>query len=192
MRSTAASSLRSLDTPQRRRPRRRCTPEPDASSWPIAGDDEGSRQSADDLVDRLVTGLARFAGSGLRDGRGRHGRHEHHDPADLAYWAEVDAARGRLATALDIVVCTHYLGAPRRTYVVTVEGPARLLPALRSAAEAAPEAGRRALLTPAGPVTGEPTVSVLLVAAAPTMPPHRRACGGVPGAGVVDGRTARR
>lgn len=132
----------------------------------VAGDDDGSRQSADNLVDRLVTGLARFAGSGLGDGHGRHVRHEHHDPADLAYWAEVDAARGRLATALDIVVCTHYLGAPRRTYVVTVEGPARLFPALRSTAEAAPDAGRRALLTPAGPVTEEPAGSVLLVAAA--------------------------
>jgi hypothetical protein len=113
--------------------------------------------------------LAESAGNGRGDRRGRDGRdgrHEHHDPTDLAYWAEVDAARGRLATALDIVVCTHCLGEPARTYVVTVEGPARLLTALVSAAKAAPEAKRRALLTLAGTETEEPTGSVLLAAAA--------------------------
>jgi hypothetical protein len=132
----------------------------------VAGDGAGSSQSSDDLVDGLLTELAEmtdFAGHGSGD---HHGRHQHHDPADLAYWAGVDAARGRLASALDVVVCTHYLGRPGRTYVVTVEGPDRLLPALLSAAEAAPEAERRALLTPTGPVTEEPAGSVLLVAAA--------------------------
>jgi hypothetical protein len=140
----------------------------------VAGEGAGSSQSADDLVDRLVTQLAEFAGSGHDDQHGdrhsdrhdRQGRHEHHDPADLAFWAEVDAARGRLATVLDIVVCTHYLGEPVRTYVVTVEGPARLLTALLAVTEASPEANRRALLTPAGAETEEPTGSVLLAAAA--------------------------
>jgi hypothetical protein len=129
----------------------------------VAGDGEGSNQSADDLVDQLFTELAAAQGCGPGH---HHTRHEHHDGADFVYWAAVDAARGRLATALDIVVCTHYLGAPRRTYVVTVEGPAGLLPALISAAAAAPGAQRRALLTPAGPVTEEPTGGVLLVGAA--------------------------
>jgi hypothetical protein len=136
----------------------------------VAGEGAGSSHWADDLVDQLVTQLAEFAGSGHGDRHSdrhdRQGRHEHHDPADLAYWAEVDAARGRLATALDIVVCTHYLGMPVRTYVVTVEGPARLLAALLSVTEASPEANRRALLTPAGAQTEEPTGSVLLAAAA--------------------------
>ena len=129
----------------------------------VAGDGAGSSQSAEEMVDRLLEELAEFEGIA---GGAHTSRHEHHDPADLEHWGQVDAARGRLATALDIVICTHYLGARQRTYVVTLEGPAQRLFALLSAAEAVPQAKRRALLTPAGAVTAEPAGSVLLVAAA--------------------------
>jgi hypothetical protein len=129
----------------------------------VAGDGAGSSQSAEEMVDRLLEELAEFAGI---VGGAHTRRHEHHDPADLEHWGQVDAARGRLATALDIVICTHYLGAKQRTYVVTLEGPVQRLFALLSAAEAVPQAKRRALLTPTGAVTAEPAGSVLLVAAA--------------------------
>jgi hypothetical protein len=129
----------------------------------VAAAGAGSPPVADQLVDQLLCRLADLAG--LAAGRFQSG-HEHHDPADLLYWAEVDAGRGRLATALDIVVCTHHLGVGERTYVVTVEGPEHRLGGLVSAANAVRGASRTVLLTPAGPVTTEPSGSVVTLAAA--------------------------
>jgi hypothetical protein len=117
------------------------------------------RQDVDELVDRLVDRLAEVTGLALDGPDG----HVHHDPADLEHRAQVDVARGRLATALDIVVCTHE-GGPG-TYVVTVEGPADRLGALVSATGAAPTASRKALLTATGPMTTEAEGSSVLVAA---------------------------
>lgn len=130
----------------------------------VAGADVGSLASADEMLDRLLDRLAESEGvaSGLQQGQ----EHEHHDPADLVYWAEIDAARGRLAAALGIVVCTHHLGVSQRTYVVTVEAPAALLGVLVSAAQALPTATRKALLTPVGATTTEPAGSVVTLAAA--------------------------
>jgi hypothetical protein len=127
----------------------------------VAGPDEGSAPAAEDMVDRLLDRLADSGGIDLHQDQA----HEHHDSADLEYWAQVDAARGRLATALGIVVCTHHLGLSQRTYVVTVEAPARLLGVLVSAAKGVPPATRLALLTPDGPTTTEPDSSVVTLAA---------------------------
>jgi hypothetical protein len=129
----------------------------------VAAADAGSPPVADQLVDQLLDRLADLAGPAA--GRFQSG-HEHHDPADLVYWAEVDAARGRLATALDIVVCTHHLGGPQRTYVVTIEGPEHRLGGLVSAASTVRGASRTVLLTPAGPITAESAGSVVTLAAA--------------------------
>jgi hypothetical protein len=132
----------------------------------LAGADAGSLADADVMVDELLDLLAGAHGiaSGLHHGNSN--AHEHHDPADHAYWAQVDAARGRVATALDIVICTHHLGLSQRTYVVTLDAPAALLGLVLSAAGAVPQAMRKALLTSAGPTTAEPEGSVVTLAAA--------------------------
>jgi hypothetical protein len=134
----------------------------------VAGGEAESLAAAHEIVDRLLGPLAERAG--LATGMAQGG-HDHHDPADLDHWAQVDAARGRLATELGIVVCTHHLGLSRRTYVVTLEAPARLLGVLVPAVEAIPTATRMALLTAQGPTTTEPAGSVVTLAAA--MHAHR-------------------
>lgn len=138
----------------------------------VAGAHAGSLAGAEEMVDRLIDHLAESVASTRTQGQAdeHHDHethdHEHHDPGDLVHWAKVDAARGRLATALGIVVCLHHLGFSQRTYVVTVEAPASLLGVLESAAGAVPEATRMALLTPEGPTTTEPSGSVVTLAAA--------------------------
>lgn len=124
---------------------------------------EADPAAADGFVDRLLDGLAMAEHVGPATYASRS--HVHHDPADLPYWAEVDAARGRLATALDIVVCTQRLGSPQRAYV-TVDAPAGLLGTLASVAARLAEVASTALLTSAGAFTTQPSGSSLVLAAA--------------------------
>jgi hypothetical protein len=131
----------------------------------IATTGAGSRAAddAEQLVEQLLDKLAGIAGvpADVHPGRG----HEHRPPDDLVYWAGVDASRGRLATALDIVVCTHFVGTSEAAYVVTVDAPLPRLGALVSAAGAVAGARRSVLLTSDGPVTTEPESSVVVHAA---------------------------
>jgi hypothetical protein len=124
--------------------------------------------AADETVGRLLDGLAEAEHIAPAI-YASHG-HVHHDPADLAYWAQVDVARGRLATALDVVVCTQRMGAPQRAYV-TVDAPAGLLETLSDVAPGLTGATSVALLTSTGARTTEPNDSALVLAAA--MHAHR-------------------
>jgi hypothetical protein len=136
----------------------------------LAAADAGSLAGADVMVEELLDALADAQGiaAGLRHGNS----HDHPDPGDPGgpgdhvHWAQVDAARGHVATTLDIVICTHHLGLSQRTYVVTLDAPAALLGAVVSAANAVPQGRRKALLTWAGPTTSEPDGSVVTLAAA--------------------------
>jgi hypothetical protein len=128
----------------------------------FAGPDSGTLAAADEIIEQFLDCLARATGAAVpsQDQRGQH------DPADLVYWARVDATRGRLATAQDIVVCTHHLGSAQRSYIVTVDGPAFQESALVAAAQAVGGVTRTALLTAAGLRTTEPADSVVTLAAA--------------------------
>jgi hypothetical protein len=152
----------------------------------VAAAHEGTLAAVDEMVngllDHLADSVATTRDQGQANEHHAHEHHdrehhdrehhahehhdrEHHDPGDLVHWAQVDAARGRLATALGVLVCLHHLGFSPRTYVVTVEAPARLLGLLVSAAEVMPAVTRSALLTAEGPTTTEPEGSVVTLAA---------------------------
>jgi hypothetical protein len=119
-------------------------------------------EAAEHVVDVLLDHLGRLTGvtpDGLHPGRPVDADgHLHHDPADLEFWGQVDVERGRLASALDVTVCTHERGS-----VISVDAPEVRLGALVSAASKLSE--RRVLLTRQGPVTTEPEGSVILAAA---------------------------
>jgi hypothetical protein len=115
----------------------------------------------DEPVDGLLTRLADLVG--LVHDLPAYG---HHNPADLGYWAAVDQSRGRVAFALDLVVCSHGSVQPGSPYIVTVEAPAHRLGVLVTAASQLPAADRRALLTSAGSVTSEAADADVVVAAA--------------------------
>ena len=107
-------------------------------------------------LDELVDGfLGRFAQTSVGLVHELPSTQVHHDPADLGHWTAVDRSRGRVASALDVVVCSHGLVQPGATFVVSIDAPAHMLGALVTAASELSAAQRRALLTSAGSVTCE-------------------------------------